>query len=114
MRISDWSSDVCSSDLLRRLAVFAAAFTLESATAVAAGAEISAPAVVDGVANLVAKSLLTADVGGAVVRYRLLDTTRAYALEKLIESGERAQLARRHAEVHRDLDRKSTRLNSSH
>jgi predicted ATPase len=41
--------------------------------------------------------------GGAVARYRLLDTTRAYALQELDESGEREWLARRHAEYYRDL-----------
>ena len=45
--------------------------------------------VVDGLANLVAKSLVAADIDGRVARYRLLDTTRAYAVEKLGESGER-------------------------
>ena len=49
------------------------------------------------------KSLVTADVGDTEPRLRLLDTTRAYALEKLIESGEREQLAHRHAEYFRNL-----------
>jgi len=49
---------------------------------------IAAPNVVEGVANLVAKSLVSADVSGAVAHYRLLDTTRAYALGKLKEAGE--------------------------
>jgi predicted ATPase len=52
---------------------------------------------------LVAKSLIAADRGGAEPRLRLLETTRAYALEKLAESGERDILARRHAEYSRDL-----------
>jgi predicted ATPase len=51
----------------------------------------------------VTKSLVVADVSGAKPRFRLLGTTRAYALEKLAESGEREQLARRHAEHARDL-----------
>ena len=50
-----------------------------------------------------AKSLVTIEGGGAVARYRLLDTTRAYAIEKLEESGEREPLARRHAEYYRDV-----------
>ena len=54
-------------------------------------------------ANLVAKSLVSADVSGVAVRYRLLDTTRAYALQKLAESGELEAVQRRHAEHHRDL-----------
>jgi predicted ATPase len=68
-----------------------------------AGAEITGPEVVEGVADLVAKSLVTADVGGVMVRYRLPETVRSYALQKLAESGEREVIARRHAEYHRDL-----------
>jgi predicted ATPase len=68
------------------LTVFAGGFTLESASAVTRGA---LPAVVDfPVANLVVRSLISADVNGPVVYYRLLETTRVYALEKLQESGE--------------------------
>ena len=58
---------------------------------------------IDRLADLVAKSLVVADVSGAKPRFRLLDTTRAYAIEKLDESGERERLARRHAEYYRDL-----------
>jgi hypothetical protein len=54
----------------------------------------------DRLADLVAKSLVVADVSGAKPRFRLLDTTRAYAIEKLDESGERDRIARRHAEHH--------------
>ena len=50
-----------------------------------------------------AKSLVVADVSGANPRFRLLDTTRTYAIERLDESGERDRLARRHAEYYRDL-----------
>jgi predicted ATPase len=53
--------------------------------------------------NLVAKSLVAADLGGATGWYRLLETTRAYAFEQLSQSGEFEQLARRHAEYCRDL-----------
>jgi predicted ATPase len=52
---------------------------------------------------LVAKSLVVADIGGSLTRYRLLDTTRAYALEKLAQNGELDAVARRHAEFYRDL-----------
>ena len=48
-------------------------------------------------ANLVAKSLISADVSGPIVQYRLLDTTRAYALQKLIQNGEFDDCARCHA-----------------
>jgi predicted ATPase/DNA-binding winged helix-turn-helix (wHTH) protein len=102
----DWSYELLAEFervLLRRLAVFAGAFSLEAATAVAASTELATVEIVDGLANLVAKSLVTAEVEGPVARYRLLDTTRAYAFEKLAESGECERLARRHAEYGRDL-----------
>ena len=53
--------------------------------------------------NLVGKSLVTPEVGGSGLRYRLLETTRAYAFEKLAESGESEGIARCHAEYFRDL-----------
>ena len=58
---------------------------------------------IDRLADLVAKSLVVADVGGTKPRFRLFDTTRAYALEKLDESGERERIARCHAEYYRIL-----------
>jgi predicted ATPase/DNA-binding winged helix-turn-helix (wHTH) protein len=85
--------------VLRRLSVFAGAFTLESALAVAGH---NGTDVVEGVANLVAKSLISADVSGPIVQYRLLDTTRAYAMQKLIKAGEFEDRARRHARHHFD------------
>jgi predicted ATPase/DNA-binding winged helix-turn-helix (wHTH) protein len=102
----DWSHDLLSETervVLRRLAVFAGVFTLEAASAVAASPDIPAQEVVDCVASLVAKSLVSTDVAGAIVHYRLLETTRAYAREKLDDSGELERCARRHAEYHRDL-----------
>jgi predicted ATPase/DNA-binding winged helix-turn-helix (wHTH) protein len=97
----DWSYGYLPENeraVLRRLAVFAGIFTLESAVAVAADSKTD---VVEGVAHLVAKSLISFDVGGPVARYRLLDTTRAYAMQKLTDSGEFQEYARRHAEHHR-------------
>jgi predicted ATPase/DNA-binding winged helix-turn-helix (wHTH) protein len=102
----DWSYQLLSETermILRRLAVFAGVFRLEAANAVIASAEIAPAEVVDGIANLVAKSLVTLVAGGTVTNYRLLDTTRAYGLEKLDESGECQWLACRHAEYYRDL-----------
>jgi len=102
----DWSYELLPEVervVLRRLAVFAGGFALESASKVVAGDRITAPEAVDHVANLVAKSLVVAERDDAGVAYRLLDTTRAYALEKLIESGEHDQLARRHADYYRAL-----------
>jgi predicted ATPase len=102
----DWSYELLSEPervILRRLAVFAGVFRLEAASAVIASPEIAPAEVVDGIANLVAKSLVALVAGGTVARYRLLDTMRAYGLEKLAECGECQWLARRHAEHCRDL-----------
>ena len=97
----DWSYDMLSAAeqaTLRRFAIFRAPFTLECAAGVVQCADICAADVLDCIANLAAKSLLSADTGGDVVQYRLLGTTRAYALEKLRASGELAGVARRYAQ----------------
>jgi predicted ATPase/DNA-binding winged helix-turn-helix (wHTH) protein len=99
----DWSYDLLSEferTILRRLAVFNRVFTMEAASTVAAGAEVMPSEAPDGVGLLVNKSLLSADLGDSIAVYRLLDTTRAYAMEKLIESGEYDQQARLHAEYY--------------
>jgi predicted ATPase len=102
----DWSHEVLSQNeraVLRRLTVFAAGFTMDAAAEIAVSAETNGADVVEVIADLVTKSLVTADVGDAIVTYRLPETIRAYALEKIGESGEREQIARCHAEYHRDL-----------
>src|SRR5258705_1691898 len=102
----DWSYELLpdwESFLLRHLAIFPSGFTLEAATAVASNACSSASTVVEGIANLVAKSLVTLDGSTPHSRWRLLGTIRAYALEKLTNAGEVDQAARRHAEFFRDL-----------
>jgi predicted ATPase/DNA-binding winged helix-turn-helix (wHTH) protein len=99
----DWSYELLPEServVLRRLSVFAGAFTLDSAVEVVADTNTD---VVESVANLIAKSLVSADVGATVVQYRLLDTTRAYATQKLTDSGELQEYLRRHALYHRDL-----------
>ena len=102
----DWSYDLLTDTerlVLRRLATFVGAFSLDAASAVAASAEIADSDVPDHVASLATKSLVITDFGGTAIRYQLLETTRAYALEKLTESAEFEAGARRHAEYHRDL-----------
>jgi predicted ATPase/DNA-binding winged helix-turn-helix (wHTH) protein len=97
----DWSCELLSEHervVLRRLAVFAGTFAPEAARAVAASGDVSAGGVEHALAGLVTRSLVSANVSGAVPSYRLLETTRAYALERLRESGEFGALARRHAE----------------
>ena len=106
----DWSHGLLSEPervILRRLAVFAGAFSVEAAGTVAAPPERAQSDVVDDLSSLVAKSLVNVEVKGSVARYRLLDTTRAYALEKLKDSGEHEPLLRRHAEYYRDLFERS-------
>jgi predicted ATPase/DNA-binding winged helix-turn-helix (wHTH) protein len=97
----DWSYQLLPEEeraVLRRLSVFAGDFLLEAAVAVAADPGPSE--IVDHIANLVGKSLVAADPRGDAARYRLLDTTRLYALEKLKSSGEFRQIARLHAEYY--------------
>jgi predicted ATPase len=97
----DWGHDLLPDAermVLRRLAIFAGGFTLEAASTVAASAEINAAEVVECIANLVAKSLIAADVGGTIPCYCLPRTTRAYALERLLECGELEQVRGHYAE----------------
>jgi predicted ATPase len=82
----------------RRAAIFAGDFTLEAARAVFTASGLDAAVSVELVSALVSKSLLAADIGGAVPHYRMLETTRAYARERLDEAQETAELARFHAE----------------
>jgi predicted ATPase len=99
----DWSHELLPDverQLLRRLAVFAGGFTIDAAAAVT---EFDASAVLDGIANLAAKSWVALDKSGAAARWTLLETIRAYALEKLVESGESHDAQRRHAAFFRDL-----------
>jgi predicted ATPase/DNA-binding winged helix-turn-helix (wHTH) protein len=108
----NWSYDLLTEPervVLCRLSVFAGVFNLEAASTVATSPDLSPPDVVEGLRGLVAKSLVSAEVSGAIAGYRLLNTTRAYAFEKLGESGEKGVVARRHAEYYRDqLERAET------
>src|SRR5260370_23358525 len=85
------------------LGIYAGGFTVEAAAAVAIDAANIRVDAIDRLADLVAKSLVVADVSGAKPRFRLLDTTRAYAIEMLDESGERERRTRRRAEYYRNL-----------
>ena len=98
----DWSYDLISEEeqaLFRRLSVFAGGFTLEAAEEVCSGADVERRAVLGLLSGLVQKSLLVVVPGGAGGdnRYRMLETIRAYALEKLEASDEGAALRNRHA-----------------
>ena len=102
----DWSYELLPEMerlVLRRLAIFAGDFTAEAVGSIAAGGEVATSDAVHSLANLVTKSLLMVQVGSAIASYRLHETTRAYALEKLAASGELEQVACRHANYYRDL-----------
>ena len=99
--IVDWSWDLLGEaerTVLRRLSVFSDGATPASAEYVCSrgGAPGPEPAeIIDVIASLVDKSLVTA-AGEHEVRYRLLETMRAYAAERLAESGEAAQVQAAH------------------
>jgi len=102
----DWSYGLLSKNeraVLRRLAIFPGGFEWEAAQAIMTTTDGEGPNVLDSLADLISKSLVTRDSTTVTIRYRLLDTTRAYALEKLAESGELGVTARRHAEYYAHL-----------
>lgn len=102
-----WSHDLLEPSektLFRRLAVFVGGFTLEGAEAVCDIAGDLGMDVVDGVASLVAKNLLTQGrEERGLLRFTMLETTREFALERLAASGEERAIRRRHAEYYLSL-----------
>ncbi|MEI9984104.1 MAG: winged helix-turn-helix domain-containing protein [Aliidongia sp.] len=96
----DWSHALLSLTervMLRRLAVFPSRFSLEAVEAILADAELSSAQCGNLLAGLVRKSLVSIDPMAAPLSYRLLETIRAYALEKLEAAGEQGPLRARHA-----------------
>ena len=95
----DWSHALLTGPervLFRRLAVFLGGFDLDAAQTVAGGGDVERYQVLDQLTLLVDKSLVVADNSGGRTRYRLLETVRQYALEKLGESGEADTVRSRH------------------
>jgi len=102
----DWSYELLSESerhLLCCLAVFPTGFTSEAAAAVVCGHRDALIVVSEGIAGLVTKSLVSRDAAAPMARWRLLQTIRAYAREKLAQRGEASAAGRRHAEFFRDL-----------
>ena len=100
----DWSHDLLTEPeqrLFRRLSIFVGGCSLEAAESVCPDDTLDALDVVDLLSSLVDKSLVVAEVDSS--RYRLLESTRAFALEKLEHSGESESVARRHARWAADL-----------
>ncbi|MBZ9656909.1 ATP-binding protein [Phyllobacterium lublinensis] len=96
----DWSYQLLSQlerIVLHRLAVFVGHFTIEAALAVVTSPSIDQTLVFGIIDSLVAKSMVATAPVGATIRYRLLDTTRAYALETGTDETELSDLVERHA-----------------
>jgi predicted ATPase len=94
----DWSFDLLTEPeraLFRRLAVFSGSFTLEAAEAIGAGDQAGGMDVLTPLTNLIEKSLVGLDPDSG--RYRLLETVRQYAQERLTESGGEDSVRTRHA-----------------
>lgn len=96
----DWSFFIlnpCHQLLFRRLAVFSGGFTFDAMCAVMCDEKYAVADAIGGIGDLVAKSLVNIELEGPVSRYRLSDSARAYALEKLHAQGEQRLIAARHA-----------------
>ncbi len=96
----DWSYNLLSDQekvVLCRLSAFVGRFTLETACSVAGEGHARDTKVVDAIASLVAKYLISTGTINESTYHRLLDTTRAYASAKLAERREAVRVSRRHA-----------------
>ncbi len=96
-----WSHDLLEPDealLFRRLAIFAGGFELDAVERVCGGDDLERSDIADVLARLVEKSLVSAEDAGRGRRYRLLETVRMYAREKLVDADEEAAVADRHAQ----------------
>jgi predicted ATPase/DNA-binding CsgD family transcriptional regulator len=112
--------------VFRRLATFAGGFGLEAARSVAAGGAVARDEVLDAIGRLVDKSLVAVEERGGEARYRLLETIRQFAADRLEEAGEVAATRDRHLahylafaegiepERRRDLDAWRTRVELEH
>jgi predicted ATPase/DNA-binding CsgD family transcriptional regulator len=97
----DWSYDLLTDAerlLLRRLSIFVRGWTVEAAEAICSGEGIEPEAVLELLAHIVDKSLVTMTDSGGAARYGMLETIREYAREKLVDSGEATALRQRHFE----------------
>jgi predicted ATPase/DNA-binding CsgD family transcriptional regulator len=97
----DWSYDLLPEDgriLFRRLSVFAGGFTMNAAERICSDEPLTPRAVLDLLARLVDRSLVMVDQQHEEERYRMLETIRQYASEKLVESGEVVTIRNRHVD----------------
>ena len=97
----DWSHQLLERNeqtLFSRLSVFAGGWTITTARCVATGNGLDEPTVLDGLAGLVRKSMVVAESEAKTTRYRMLESLRRYAHERLASSGEEVAVRTRHAE----------------
>jgi non-specific serine/threonine protein kinase len=97
----DWSYDLLLAQerrLFNQVSIFAGSFTIDAACSACVCSDSPGEDVFDLIASLADKSLVVADTAGTQERYRLLESMREYALEKLTASGERDDITRRHAQ----------------
>jgi predicted ATPase/class 3 adenylate cyclase/DNA-binding CsgD family transcriptional regulator len=102
----DWSHALLTEPervLFRRLAAFMGGFDLSAAQNICGGGDVERYQVLDQLALLVDKSLVVADESGSRTRYRLLETVRQYALEKLGESCEADAVRTRHRDYYTSI-----------
>ena len=95
----DWSYDLLRDPerlLLQRLSVFAGGWTLEAAESICTGGNVEEVAVLDLLTSLIDKSLVVVEQSDARFRYRLLETVRQYARERLVEGGGAEAIRERH------------------
>ena len=106
----EWSYELCSPAerlLWARLSVFAGGFELDAAEGICADHQLAAGDMLDLLAALADKSVLTATHGAGVARYRLPEPLREFGQERLHASGEDAVLRRRHRDWHEQLARRA-------
>jgi predicted ATPase/class 3 adenylate cyclase/DNA-binding CsgD family transcriptional regulator len=102
----DWSHALLTEPekvVFHRLAVFLGGFDLDAAVAVAGDAPVQRHQVLDLLTLLIDKSLVVVENTGGPTRYRLMETVRQYALEKLGESGEADEVRDRHRDHYTEL-----------
>ncbi|HKE41251.1 MAG TPA: tetratricopeptide repeat protein [Casimicrobiaceae bacterium] len=95
----DWSYDLLQDPeklLLQRLSVFAGGWTLDAAERICAGERVEDSEVLDLLTSLIDKSLVSVEQSDARLRYKLLETVRQYARERLVESGGAEAIRERH------------------
>jgi len=101
----EWSYgllDPASRTMFRRLGIFAGVFSFEAVCAVVTDPDTPVASVVTSISELTGKSLLSVEFDGAVALYRLPESTRAYAMEKLRHEGEVQRIAMRYVQLLRE------------